>query len=239
MAAESRSRPYNGINYKMKKNAYHYLFGQDTLYQTEDPEPIVPKPSPPVAPIVAPEPVVVASVVEPAVAPIVVEAAELPQPVLTPEPEPKPESEPAPVAIIETVPAPPALPVVETPAPKPAAEKPKVLLLIDEELTPGELIFLENILKAISLSLNDVDMLNLAGSGLVDFHAVLENKTLHHFISFGVPFKTIHLNIQMDRYQPIRIFGITFLLADPLSAIEADQKLKRKLWAVLKQVFLD
>ncbi|MGV3559097.1 hypothetical protein [Larkinella arboricola] len=221
----------------MKKNAYHYLFGQDTLYQTADPEPIIRKPSQPAAPIVLPEPVAEPPVVEQTVAESVVESLlpQAQQPLLAPESEPAPAPLPAP----EPVAAPASLAVVETPAPQPAAEKPKVLLLIDEELMPGELIFLENILKAINLSLDDVDMLNLAGSGLVDFHAVLENKTLHHFISFGVPFKTIHLNIQMDRYQPIRIFGITFLLADPLSAIEADQKLKRKLWAVLKQVFLD
>ncbi|RAJ95954.1 hypothetical protein LX87_03704 [Larkinella arboricola] len=221
----------------MKKNAYHYLFGQDTLYQTADPEPIIRKPSQPAAPIVLPEPVAEQPVVEQTIAESVVEPLlpQAQQPILAPEPEPAPEPFPAPEPVV----APAPLAVVETPAPQPAAEKPKVLLLIDEELMPGELIFLENILKAINLSLNDVDMLNLAGSGLVDFHAVLENKTLHHFISFGVPFKTIHLNIQMDRYQPIRIFGITFLLADPLSAIEADQKLKRKLWAVLKQVFLD
>ncbi len=143
------------------------------------------------------------------------------------------------VASPEPKPVPITIPIIESPEPLPAAQKPKVLLLFDEELTPGELIFLENILKAIHLNLSDIDMLNLAGSGMVDFHAVLENKTLHHFISFGVPFKTIHLNIQMDRYQPIRIFGITFLLADPLSAIEADSKLKRKLWEVLKKVFLD
>ncbi|MFD1141346.1 hypothetical protein ACFQ4C_09510 [Larkinella insperata] len=221
----------------MKKSAYHYLFGQDTLYQTADPEPIVRKPSQPVAPVVSPKPVAKEPIVEQAVAERVVESNEPPAqpPIVLPEPEPAP----VPVLVTEPVEAPAPLPIPEIPTTRPTVEKPKVLLLIDEELTPGELIFLENILKAINLNLDEVDMLNLAGSGLVDFHAVLENKTLHHFISFGVPFKTIHLNIQMDRYQPIRIFGITFLLADPLSAIEADQKLKRKLWAVLKQVFLD
>ncbi|WP_460638715.1 hypothetical protein [Larkinella harenae] len=209
----------------MKKNAYHYLFGQDTLYQAVDPEPLVPKP---VAPIAQPEPVVEQVVAEIEPEPPIAEPL---------QPVSPPEAIPPPVAISGPIVA--VAPAIEKPSPLPEPEKPKVLLLFDEELTPGELIFLENILKAINLDLNDIDMLNLAGSGLVDFHAVLENKTLHHFISFGVPFKTIHLNIQMDRYQPIRIFGITFLLTDPLSAIEADQKLKRKLWGVLKQVFLD
>ncbi|GAB3892735.1 hypothetical protein GCM10028803_05900 [Larkinella knui] len=220
----------------MKKNAYHYLFGQDTLYQADEPEPVHREPVLPGPPVSQPEITVDQVEVEPEIEPVrpeVMQPVAIIQPVAVVEPvlplvaSAEPETVPSPVPIIES----------NTPGPLP--QKPKVLILIDEELTPGELIFLENILKAIHLNLNEIDILNLAGSGLVDFHAVLENKTLHHFISFGVPFKTIHLNIQMDRYQPIRIFGITFLLADPLSAIEADSKLKRKLWEVLKKVFLD
>ncbi|KAA9349169.1 hypothetical protein [Larkinella humicola] len=218
----------------MKKNAYHYLFGQDTLYQVDEPEPIVRAPVQPEPPVAQPEIIVEQAVAElktvvdlepKPVQPEIIQSVQLVEPEMPLVASIEPESAP--------------VPIIESPVPLPAAPKPKVLLLFDEELTPGELIFLENILKAIHLSLSDIDILNLAGSGLVDFHAVLENKTLHHFISFGVPFKTIHLNIQMDRYQPIRIFGITFLLADPLSAIEADSKLKRKLWEVLKKVFLD
>ncbi|WP_138992403.1 hypothetical protein [Larkinella sp. C7] len=220
----------------MKKNAYHYLFGQDTLYQVDEPEPIVRAQVRPEPPVAQPEIIVEQAVAElktvvhlepKPVQPEIIQSVQLVEPEMPL------------VASIEPEPVPAPVPIIESPVPLPAAQKPKVLLLFDEELTPGELIFLENILKAIHLSLSDIDILNLAGSGLVDFHAVLENKTLHHFISFGVPFKTIHLNIQMDRYQPIRIFGITFLLADPLSAIEADSKLKRKLWEVLKKVFLD
>ena len=222
----------------MKKNAYHYLFGQDTLYQVDEPEPIVRAKVRPEPPVAQPEIIVEKAVaeretvIEMEVKPEPVQP-EIIQPVLLVEPE-------IPLVVsIEPEPVPASIPIIESSEPLPAAQKPKVLLLFDEELTPGELIFLENILKAIQLNLSDIDMLNLAGSGLVDFHAVLENKTLHHFISFGVPFKTIHLNIQMDRYEPIRIFGITFLLADSLSAIESDSKLKRKLWEVLKKVFLD
>ena len=220
----------------MKKNAYHYLFGQDTLYQVDEPEPVVRAKVRPEPPVFQPEIIVEKAVAErETVVELELEPVqpEIIQPVLLVEPE-------IPLVVsIEPEPVPAPIPIIESPEPLPTAQKTKVLLLFDEELTPGELIFLENILKAIQLNLSDIDMLNLAGSGLVDFHAVLENKTLHHFISFGVPFKTIHLNIQMDRYEPIRIFGITFLLADPLSAIESDSKLKRKLWEVLKKVFLD
>lgn len=114
----------------------------------------------------------------------------------------------------------------------------KVLLLADEELDPSNLLFLEKILKAVNLNIDGVDLLNLHGVRDVDFADLVHGKKIHHFITFGVPFKRIHLDIAMDRYQPVRFFGINFLMADSLPTIEADQNLKRRLWAALQQVFL-
>ena len=70
------------------------------------------------------------------------------------------------------------------------------------------------------------------------FAAMVQDKHIHHFITFGVPFSRIKLDIAMDRYHPVRFFGINFLMADSLPTIEADQNLKRRLWGALQQVFL-
>lgn len=113
----------------------------------------------------------------------------------------------------------------------------KVLLLADEELDPSSLLFLEKILNAVNLDITGVDLLNLHGAGDIDFAAVLRDKHIHHFITFGVPFERIGLDIMMDRYQPVRFEGITFLIADALPVIEANQTLKRLLWGALKRVF--
>ncbi len=129
-------------------------------------------------------------------------------------------------------------PPVRTPeTPKPALLKHKVLLLADEDLSPSDLLFLERILKAVNLDIEGVDLLNVYGVSDVDFAAVLRHKYINHFITFGVPFQRINLDIMMDRYQPVRFDGITFLMADSLPVIEANQTLKKLLWNSLKRIF--
>ena len=158
-----------------------------------------------------------------------------PTPVLI-EPEPSPE----PVALVQpvdTLPASPVTPPVR-PVQQPALLNHKVLLLADEALDPSNLLFLEKILNAVNLNIDGVDLLNLNGVRDVDFAEMVQGKHIHHFITFGVPFNRLHLDIAMDRYQPVRFFGITFLMADSLPTIEADQHLKRRLWNSLKQMFL-
>ena len=113
----------------------------------------------------------------------------------------------------------------------------KVLILADEELSPSELLFLEKVLKAVNLNIDGVELLNLHGVTHIDFGEVLRGKYINHFITFGVPFQRINLDIMMDRYSPVRFEGITFLMADSLPTVEADQNLKRALWNSLKRVF--
>ncbi|MGF7217710.1 DNA polymerase III psi subunit [Spirosoma lacussanchae] len=135
----------------------------------------------------------------------------------------------------------PTVPSVQPPAQNQARLSPinhKVLLLADEELDPSNLLFLEKILKAVNLNIDGVDLLNLHGVRDVDFAELVHGKKIHHFITFGVPFNRIHLDIAMDRYQPVRFFGITFLMADSLPTIEADQQLKKRLWAALQHIFI-
>jgi DNA polymerase III psi subunit len=192
----------------MSKEAYKYLFQQETLYRVPEPEPVV-------SIITSPEP-------EPA-------------PVPTAEIIVEPQLEPAPVvAPIVTEPTPV---VAETPQPVVPQINQKVLILVNDDLTPSEQILLENILKSVNLNLEGVDLLNLTGSGLINLRPVLASKRVHHFISFGVPFTEIRLNITLNRYDPKELAGITFMLADHLSAIEADRALKRQLWLSLQRIF--
>ncbi|WP_293687008.1 MULTISPECIES: hypothetical protein [unclassified Spirosoma] len=168
--------------------------------------------------------------------------------VITPEPEPSIISVQFPAE--SAAEAPEVLPDL-APRPKvpqvvpPLQQKPrlpllnhKVLLLADEELDPSNLLFLEKILKAVNLNIDGVDLLNLHGVKDMDFAELLRGKYINHFITFGVPFERINLDIMMDRYSPVRFEGITFLMADSLPTIEADQNLKKRLWTALQRVFL-
>ncbi|MEZ0483806.1 hypothetical protein [Fibrella aquatica] len=141
--------------------------------------------------------------------------------------EPEPTPVPEPEIVKESRPATPLI-------------SQKVLILVDEDLLPSDLLFLEKVLKAVHLDIQGVDLLNVHGQGIkdVDFGQLLSGKYIHHFFTFGVPFTRLNLDIMMDRYQPVRFEGITFLMADTLPAIEADVVLKKKLWESLKKVFL-
>jgi hypothetical protein len=201
-----------------------------------DREPIVITINDPVLPIISVEAVVVETVLsepEQVVEPIDVVAAEA---IAVPEPTPvvmqKAVSEsPQPASPNDTKP-----PVSRKPATPQISQK--VLILVDEEMLPSDLLFLEKILKAVHLDIDGVDLLNVHGTGNVNFSELLQGKYIHHFFTFGVPFSRINLDILMDRYQPVRFDGITFLMADSLPAIETDVALKKKLWEALKKVFL-
>lgn len=170
---------------------------------------------------------IVESVSPPAV--VLTEAAPEPTGVLaTPQPLPQPAPRPT---------TPSLLPPIQQQSRLPQLNH-KVLLLADEELDPSNLLFLEKILKAVNLNVNGVDLLNLRGAQNLDFEELLKGKYINHFITFGVPFERINLDIMMDRYAPVRFEGITFLMADSLPTIEADQNLKKRLWAALQRVFL-
>ena len=174
------------------------------------------------------------------VEPAVVEAIiDIPIIAATPQPEPvvlitSPEPPPHPVPRPTT---PSLLPPIQQQSRLPQLNH-KVLLLADEDLDPSNLLFLEKILKAVNLNVNGVDLLNLNGVQEVDFAQLLRGKYVNHFITFGVPFERISLDIMMDRYAPVRFEGITFLMADSLPTIEADQNLKKRLWGALQRVFL-
>ncbi|GAB3545228.1 hypothetical protein [Spirosoma fluminis] len=155
----------------------------------------------------------------------------VPEPrVIIPTPEPLPQ--PVPRATTPSI-----LPPVQQQPRFPQLNH-KVLLLADEALDPSNLLFLEKILKAVNLNVDGVDLLNLHGAHDLNFAELLRGKYINHFITFGVPFERINLDIMMDRYSPVRFEGITFLMADSLPTIEADQNLKKRLWAALQRVFL-
>lgn len=147
-----------------------------------------------------------------------------------------PKSEPLP-QLVNRPQTPSIVPPVQQKSRLPALNH-KVLLLADEELDPSNLIFLEKILNAVNLNIDGVDLLNLNGVQDVNFAELLRGKYINHFITFGVPFERIHLDIMMDRYAPVRFDGITFLMTDSLPTIEADVNLKKRLWNSLQRVFL-
>jgi DNA polymerase III psi subunit len=145
-----------------------------------------------------------------------------------------------PIEVKPSVPMAPAAPPVQPQLVTPTLNH-QTLILVNEApaMSAGNTIFLEKILKAVHLNLDNVDILNLSGSKKMDFRPLLKNKKVHHFISFGVPFIQINLEIMMNRYDPKHIAGVNFLLAESLDIVQADDKNKRALWNALKKMFMD
>lgn len=141
----------------------------------------------------------------------------------------------APVAVpVAPVPDPiPATPVAE---PLPAAFRHQVLILVDNP-SAEDLTLLENILKAVNLSLDSVELLDLAKVAGLRYKELLNDQYLHHLLSFGVPLKKVGLQIFLMPYQARLVEGVQFLLVDPLQDIQADKDKKKALWRVLKQLF--
>ncbi|MFN8343377.1 MAG: hypothetical protein U0X91_00120 [Spirosomataceae bacterium] len=159
--------------------------------------------------------------------------AEVTAPLVTEAPkEPTYQAPPTPAAPI----TPPAKPQLTVPT-----LNHQILILVNEApaLSPSNTIFLEKVLKAVNLNLEGVDILNLSGAKHLDFRPLLQHKKVHHFISFGVPFIQINLEIMMNRYDPKHIAGVNFLLAESLEIIQTDDKNKRALWNALKKLFME
>ncbi len=179
----------------------------------------------PAEPVQAPPVQILDPVARPIPAPVIPPAE---PPAYVPEPKTEPTPPAAPEAAREGRTRQPATPQLNQ----------KVLILVDEALTESDLLFLENILKAVHLDVTGIDLLNLHGTRDLDFRTLLTNKVFHHFFTFGVPFSRLDLDILMDRYQPVRFDGITFMMADSLPVIEANTALKRQLWQALQKLFL-
>jgi len=140
----------------------------------------------------------------------------------------KPDVE-LPPAAPATVPLPPAL--------SPLLPAYRQTILLTDRPSPDDLDFLSNILKAVSLTLDDVDLLDLQKMKGQDFKPLLENKSAHQFISFGVGLKKLNLDLVLVPYRITPVEGIQFLLTDPLAVIQTDKAKKKALWINLQVLF--
>ena len=116
-----------------------------------------------------------------------------------------------------------------------------ILILIDHEATAflpeQELNFLLGILSACKLTMEDVAILNIKKNDnctYKQFTAALGSTIL---ILFGVSPYQIQLPLEFPSYQVQAYNNQTYLIAPPLSNIEADKTEKTKLWNTLKKIF--
>ncbi|MFN3851403.1 MAG: hypothetical protein ACK4NY_18345 [Spirosomataceae bacterium] len=111
------------------------------------------------------------------------------------------------------------------------------VLILTQQISDSEKAFLSKVLGAVGLSLDQVDLVELSKIKALDYQSVIGQKTTNQFISFGIGMSKLGWNILLPPYQIKKVEGISFLLADTLSDIEASQNLKKSLWEGLKLLF--
>lgn len=110
---------------------------------------------------------------------------------------------------------------------------PEVTFVSDEQLT-----FLSGILTACKLTLEDVGLVNIASYPELPYKKISEAFTPRITIMFGVEPATIQLPFVMPAFQRQSFNNQVYLAVPTLTELENNKDLKRRLWAVLQQIFL-
>jgi hypothetical protein len=98
--------------------------------------------------------------------------------------------------------------------------------------------FLTRVLAAIQHSPADVAFVNLnRGQQLSPFDLAKETQ-LNQLVAFGPGLVEMSADSKINPYKPASIGNIPLLIADPVSAIEADVSKKKLLWNGLQAIFL-
>ena len=121
--------------------------------------------------------------------------------------------------------------------------KKNILILVDyadcATIREPDLLFLLNILNACRLSLKDVIILNIHQVEARDHHSLTSAWKPAVVILFGIDPSAISLPVHFPAHQIQGFAGIRFMHAPDLEKLGSDDAQKRKLWAALKQLFLN
>jgi DNA polymerase III psi subunit len=99
--------------------------------------------------------------------------------------------------------------------------------------------FLKKVLQAVKLNIStDCYVLAVAENEKIALGPVLRQKEIKNVLIFGLGPEQVGMHVQLQRYQIATLETQKILLADDLSKIQTDEKLKRALWNGLQDLFL-
>lgn len=133
----------------------------------------------------------------------------------------------------------PVFPVPDSKIPPLNGEgKQGLLVVLGESASPELKAFLGKIMGAVGLDLSkDAFVFEVQNGEKFAFAKKIEEQTLQQVILFGVAPGQALLNINAPLYHPFKMSGTSLLFGDQLSAIQADNNLKKLLWGCLKNMF--
>ena len=104
-------------------------------------------------------------------------------------------------------------------------------------LKSDEFNLLLKICSAVSLSLNEIAIVNSFENNHIDSNELSSLLSYNKLINFGNAWNPSGLTDNHQLYKPVYIQDKTMLLADDLSNLITDVKAKRALWNSLKNLF--
>ncbi len=111
------------------------------------------------------------------------------------------------------------------------------LLLLANDISVAEKVFLEKVLNAVNLSLDEIEIFTKKDLQKSDFKTFATGKTYQRIISFGLPYSQIGISKMFVPYEITIIKNIQFLMTELLPVVVNDLAHKRIFWACLKQMF--
>lgn len=111
-----------------------------------------------------------------------------------------------------------------------------ILVIIEENISELEMDLLDNILKSVEVSRDDIALIQ-SDSSLGNSIDKLEDIPSRILLSFGITSgKSRFLDIQ-TKYAPTTVKGRKVIIVDSLKLINEEKDLKIRLWKCLKKVF--
>ncbi|HFA48177.1 MAG TPA: hypothetical protein ENJ95_04075 [Bacteroidetes bacterium] len=113
-----------------------------------------------------------------------------------------------------------------------------ILVCIADNNDPGLMGFLQKVMAAVKIDLpKDAFTLFLKPGQKFIFSDLANTHQFQKAIFFGLKPTDAGLNLNIQKYTPLKYNGKTFLFSDLLSEVQNKPALKRPLWEALKVVF--
>ena len=104
---------------------------------------------------------------------------------------------------------------------------------LDEDLMD----FLQGLLKACGLTMDDIALVNFQHDAPVTYLDIIGDLSAQKMVVFGVPPRLLQLPVDLPDFQIENVDNLSFLFCPPLSEIQSNKETKRRLWACLQSIF--
>lgn len=97
--------------------------------------------------------------------------------------------------------------------------------------------FLEGLLAACKLTINDIAFINVAGNNLISYRKITTQLSVSKVLLFGVSAHQIDLPFEIPFFQIQNFQEQQYVLSPSFDELQNDKALKKQLWICLQKIF--